>query len=192
MVRGTRWRGPLLGLTLVMKQFAVIFLPVIAVLGTPEGVKGWRPRTVLAAVATAAVLTAPFLLWGPRSFLDSVVGLHLRQPFRSDSLSLLAAGQQWVGWPPPSAHLWLTVVAVVGAWAIVVRLAPREPWAVAAGSALVLFGFVIMSKQAFSNYYFLMVGLALLGVSSWAARGAKDVPSPPQAGDREAAPVAGR
>ena len=36
------------------------------------------------------IVTLPFFLWSPGDFWNSVVTLQFRQPFRTDSLSLLA------------------------------------------------------------------------------------------------------
>lgn len=146
----------------------MIFLPVIVVIG---GLRDRRRRfaTLAWAAGVAAMLTLPFLLWDVGDFVRSVVVLHLRQPFRDDSLSLLAAGVRVLGWPPASVPAVLMGLALLGTSALVLWRAPRTTWAVAAGSAFVMLGFVILSKQAFANYYFLIAGLIFLSVSSWDA-----------------------
>ena len=47
-------------------------------------------RFLLAAAGIAALVTLPFVVWQPRAFVDSVVLLQMREPFRIDSLSYLS------------------------------------------------------------------------------------------------------
>jgi hypothetical protein len=163
------WAG-LLGLAAVLKQYAVAFLPVILVNVRRRASARALARPVGVALATAGLATVPFFVWGPADFLASVVELHLRQPFREDSLSFLAASVRLADWPPPALRSVPTLLGTVVALAFVLLKAPRRSWGVGAGCALVMFGFVALSKQAFANYYFLIFALTCLALASWEPR----------------------
>ena len=75
----------LLGFTLATKQYLVVALPAFWLL---RGVFARRDWLIL--LGSAVAVTLPFLLANPREFWRAVVEWQLIQPFRSDSVSLLA------------------------------------------------------------------------------------------------------
>ena len=155
-------RAPVaLGLMLAVKQYLAVGALFVPLLPLPAG--GKRMRALGVAVATAAAVTVPFFLWDPTGFMRSVVLLQLREPFRMDSLSLLAwmAGQ---GMPTPG------VVATLAAGATGVGLAlwrlPRTAGGFAAGMAIATLLLFLFGKKAFCNYYFFVLGAMAVAVAA--------------------------
>jgi hypothetical protein len=145
----------LVGLLLSSKQYLVLLAPSAALL-----MAGLRPRRsdllrdYGKALGTAAVVTLPPALWDLPAFWHSTVWVHVRQPFRPDSLA-------FPGWLYARTGVWLDVwaafaVALV-AVAVVVWRGRGTPAEFAAASALTLGLFFAFSKQAFCNYYYLVV-----------------------------------
>ncbi len=145
--------GVLLGLLASSKQTTPFLVLPLAFAFPPEG----RRKAILAAAATLAALLVPFALWDPRGFLRGVVLFQFWNPFRDDSLALSAlAAHLRPG--DYSALSWLGLALSAGVLALAIRrridlaLAP----AVAAAAWVM---FLLLSKQAFCNYYWIAVGL---------------------------------
>jgi hypothetical protein len=155
----------LLGLLLTSKQYFVVVLPCLWLL-RPYATRG----RVLAMLSTAALSTVPFFLWDPGAFWRAIVSFQLIQPFRSDSVSLLVWSVDHLGWPPPSWYGVLPLVAGSLVAAATARWARPgvAPFCVAVGLALLVT--VLLSKQAFLNYYFL-VAEAFVVAGYWYAEG---------------------
>jgi hypothetical protein len=159
------------GALLATKQYFVLLAPVAFLLaGSPFE---WRSqlRFLGKAVATAAVLTLPFIVWNPAAFFRSVVMFQALQPFRPDALSYLAATAEH-GTPllPQWINFGAAAVAIgLGAWR-----APRTPAGFALTAAVAFLLFFAFAKQAFCNYYFLIVGILCCALATAArpARGA--------------------
>ncbi len=152
----------LLGFTLATKQYLVVALPAFWLL---RGVFARRDWLIL--LGSAVAVTLPFLLANPREFWRAVVEWQLIQPFRSDSVSLLALSVNQFGWPPAAVYGVLPIavglaVALLLAW----RLNPG-PSAFLLTTALALLATVLLSKQAFVNYYMFVGGCLLL--AAWVA-----------------------
>jgi hypothetical protein len=171
VVAGSRgnWRATpyLLGLLLVTKQYMILILPIVWLLRpaarSTVGIAGFVAR----AAAAAAVVTVPLALWRPAAFWDSVVRLQFRQPFREDSISLLVWLVNATGWPPPSVYGWLPLVAGTLTACLAAWRAPRTPAAFAGAVGVTLLVTFMVSKQAFTNYYFLAVGALLVAAACW-------------------------
>ena len=162
--RRARGSALVLGALLALKQFAVLLLPLVHLLAGEL-----RPRRSLRllvlALAVAAALIAPFLLWDPHAYLRSTVLFHLAQPFRADSLDF-AALWAWArgGVAPPTTVP--TLICLVAAFVVALRRCRPTPAGFAAGSALVLLATLAWSKQAHCNYLYLVVGLLLCSVAA--------------------------
>jgi hypothetical protein len=112
-------------------------------------------------------VTLPFFVIGPASFWKAIVEYQLIQPFRSDSISLLVSSVNTFGWPPPWTYGVLPLVGG-GLTALALALhAPRTPAAFAAAVGLTLLVTILLSKQAFMNYYFLVSGAFLIAAVAW-------------------------
>ncbi len=145
-----------LGLMFAVKQYFVLLAPLTFLLMPgPFDRKAWL-KLLLKAAAVTAVLTVPFFLWDPGAFWRSVVEFQGRQPFRVEALSYVAAtavnGQ-------PVMPLWLSFPAAVPGIVLGCVRAPKTPAAFAAASALTFLLFFAFAKQAFCNYYFMIVGM---------------------------------
>ena len=151
-----------LGLFLVSKQYVVIAIPVLWL------IRGWLTRRViLMSLGVASAMTLPFFLADPAAFWKAIVEFQLVQPFRADSLSLLVSSVNTFGWPPPWTYGVLPLVGG-GLTAIALALrAPRTPAAFAAAIGLTLLVTILLSKQAFMNYYFLVSGAFLIAAVAW-------------------------
>ena len=147
-----RGRGSLpvpLGLLIATKQYLPLVLLVTPLL---------RPnlRALLLKVAVvAALVTLPLALWDLPAFVHSAVLLQFRQPFRPDALSyLVPLSHLGIGTPPA----WPGFVAAGVAAALALRRCPRTPAGFAAAVGLILLAFFAFNKQAFCNYYHLVIG----------------------------------
>jgi hypothetical protein len=153
----------LFGLFVSAKQYLFLVVPLYALL-LPRPLPSWRQIAGLAlrAAAIPVALTAAFVAWSPRGFYHSVVELQFHQPFRKDALSysawLVKQGGQalpvWVGFA-------LAVVMV----ALALWRAPRTPAGFAAGVGLTMLALFSVNKQAFCNYYFLVLGAFACGAA---------------------------
>jgi len=151
-----------LGLFMVSKQYVMVALPLIWL------IREWLTRRViLVGVGLAAAVTLPFFLVNPAAFWKAIVQFQLVQPFRADSVSLLVYSVNTFGWPPPWTYSVLSLLGG-GLTALAVSLrAPRTPAAFAAGVGLTLLVTILLSKQAFLNYYFLVSGAFLIAAVAW-------------------------
>ncbi len=144
------WLPWAFGAWLATKQYMFLVVP-LGVLLLP---RPWTLRSVSRllgpALGVATALTLPWLLLEPVAFLKSVVALQVMQPFRADSLSLMARFSRDGIQPFPS---WVCFVAAGIAAFLAVRRAPRTPAGFCAATAAVFLAFLIVNKQAFWNYY---------------------------------------
>jgi hypothetical protein len=154
--------GVLLGLFLVSKQYVVIVIPLIWL------IRQWLTRrAILIGLGLAAAITLPFFLINPAAFWKAIVEYQLIQPFRSDSISLVVSSVNTFGWPPPWTYAVLPL-AGGGLTALALALhAPRTPSAFAAAVGLTLLVTILLSKQAFMNYYFFVSGAFLIAAVAW-------------------------
>jgi hypothetical protein len=162
-----------LGFLIASKQFMCVALVLTPLL------VGWNWRRLLAvavpACLTAAVVTLPLALLDFPSFVRSVVKFQMMTPFRSDSLSLLVLAKRSLHLTadPPSA-IGFAVLAAVAVLTLLRRKSGPAEFAI--GLAVCLLAFFAFNKQAFLNYYFLVIGALWCAV---AALGLPD-PEPPE------------
>ncbi|MFT3784537.1 MAG: hypothetical protein QM770_00035 [Tepidisphaeraceae bacterium] len=139
------------GLMLAVKQYTVIWLPLLWVW------TGWK--STLKALAVAAIVTLPFLLWGPTSFVRSVAVWQLIQPFRPDALSYPALWFAKTNIQPPVI---LAFIAMAMGLGFGVWKSPRTLGGLLAAMTVTMLLFVAFNKQAFCNYYALIAALAAM------------------------------
>jgi hypothetical protein len=141
-----------------IKQYTPLLLAPL-VLAMPRGT---RLRSMALAAAGAVAIAVPFVLWDPQGFLRGVVLFQMEQPFRPDALSWPAALFRLTGTQAPA---W---IAFAAAAAVVVWVARGRVTVARAllGGALAWLVFVVLSKQAFCNYYWLAVGLLCAAVAA--------------------------
>lgn len=153
VAKARAWIGPgvALGLAAASKQYAPLLVaPLWLTLGPP---RRWRSLAVAAAITAASLL--PFAVWDAAGLVRGLLEFQIRQPFRPDALSwpamvLQLGGPQLPSWP---AFAVAVLVLAVAAWHTTsvgqALLASAAAWT----------AFVLLSKQAFCNYYWLSVGL---------------------------------
>jgi uncharacterized membrane protein len=168
-----RWRRALpyaLGLFFATKQYSILTVPFVGFLAVREEGSGSTQRLVAKAVAVAAAVTVPFVLWDPGGFWRSVVQFQIMQPLRTDALSYLV----WISRRAPNVPLlmWTPFVAFAAVTALLLWRTPRSPAYFAAAVTLSSLAFFALSKQAFCNYYYYVIATACC------AAAAAGVPAP--------------
>ncbi len=153
--RGTVWgvaSAIAFGLMLASKQYMILALPLVLLLPIPRKA-GRLAAFVIIAIVVAAAVTLPMALWDVKAFIHSAVTLQFQQPFRADALSYLvplrAGGTTAVAW---TSFACAAVAGLLALWRC-----PRTPAGFAIAFALVFFAFFATSKQAFCNYYALVL-----------------------------------
>jgi hypothetical protein len=161
--RGMRVLPAALGLLLATKQYMVFALPA-ALLLVPRP-WSWRRAVVLlgGALLTAAVISAPLVLWDWRAFVHSAGTVQKLAPFREDALSYLVwIYHQWGKQP----GIWLAFVTMLAGTGIGLWRSPRDPSGFAATLALTYLPFIAFNKQAFANYYLFVIGALCCAVAA--------------------------
>lgn len=168
-IRAPRWTPVLLGLLIASKQYMLpVLVPAVALLEAARRRTGAK-RMIGIPIAVAAATVLPFLLWNPAEFIHSVVLLQAYQPFRPDSVSIpgLLARLDLIVLPA-----WIAFLGGGAALLAVSRWAPRTPAGFAGATAIFFFVFFLLSKQAFMNYYYLVLVAVSCAVAATAsARG---------------------
>jgi hypothetical protein len=151
------------GLLAVTKQYLLLAAPLIVRFAWPLR-RRWR--FLLAAAGIAALVTVPLAIVQPRAFVESVVLLQLREPFRIDSLSYLSWGARH-DWGAGSFAWSLGAAALALAFSVVST--PNTPAGFALGLALSTFATFAFGSKAFCNYYFFVAGILCCGAAALAA-----------------------
>ena len=161
--RGSRLGGgAAVVLLLTAKQYAIVWLPLERMVRRVLGV-----RALLVGVGVATLLVVGAFLWSPSDFWSSVVRAQFVQPYRSDSVSL-AVDLVNAGVPLPATALSVgSLLAGLGvAWWVRATAPVDATWAVL-GLGLSLLATVLLSKQAFTNYFFLIHACTVFGIALW-------------------------
>jgi hypothetical protein len=154
----------LLGLGIASKQYFIIF-PVLFLLPT------LRPRVVIAAVAVALLVTAPFVAWGPAAFWDHVLGNvnNAPDPDRVTAWAMLVrAGVPASRMLTLELALWGAAATLALAW-----LGRQHLQSQLLACGLALFAFTLGATFAGYNYY--VYGLAFF---TWGLMLAPRAPAP--------------
>ncbi|MEY4575674.1 MAG: hypothetical protein RL701_377 [Pseudomonadota bacterium] len=157
-VRRSTWLFVPLGLLFASKQYMfVMAAPLVWLLptSTDSSARHATRNLLVSATLLAAAVTLPLFVINPKAFYECMVLLQLRQPFRPESLSLVAWWQAHFGARLPN---WLCFASIVPAAGFVLWRCERSAASFATGLALVSFAFFFLSKQAFPNYYFYSIG----------------------------------
>ena len=150
------------GLLLVSKQYLVLAAPIVLRMAWKNG--RITPTFVVRSLIAGSVVTLPFLLWNPRAFVETVVLLQAREPFRLDSLSLLSWAAR-AGWGQGS-FLWPLAAGAV-ATAFAMWRTPNTPAGAAASVSLSALAAFVFGSKAFCNYYFFVVGALCCTVAAF-------------------------
>lgn len=159
-VRAERFTVVSLGLLVAVKQDMLLIWPLALIFLGQDARSRWRLGWQSAAIALAVSL--PMILWSVPDFVRSAVLLHVEQPFRPDSLSFLA-------WFSHDGHAalptWIAFASVIPVTILAAWRLPRTPSALAASVAIVYFVFFVLSKQAFVQYYYFVIGALCCAVA---------------------------
>jgi hypothetical protein len=98
-----------------------------------------------------------------RAFIDDVVLLQMREPFRIDSLSYLAWAAQ-MGWGAGS-FVWSIAATGIALTAGMIRT-PNTPAGFAASLALSSFAMFTFGSKAFCNYYFFVIAAMCCAIAT--------------------------
>jgi hypothetical protein len=159
-VRAPRVLGVALGLLIVVKQYALIGLPLALLLVAPAQRARWRIGWQ--SIAVAAAITVPFVLWDIDAFSWSTLGSIAGQVFRPDTLTYLAALPG--DWGPRLSVVGAVVLLPVAA--LIAWRAPRTPSGFAISFAFMLMAFFAFSRQGGGNYYFAVIGALCCAVAA--------------------------
>ncbi|MBI3183477.1 MAG: hypothetical protein HYZ28_15170 [Myxococcales bacterium] len=150
-----------LGLLLAVKQYFVLIAPLMLLIA--PAARRELLRFSLKAVILALAVTLPLALWDVGGFVSSVVTFQGKQPFRPDALSFVAwTAREGI----PVLPGWVSFAAVVPVLGFAFWRAPRSPFGFAAASALLYLLFFGFAKQAFANYYFLVIGALCCAIAA--------------------------
>jgi hypothetical protein len=150
-----RWLPFIFGLLFASKQYLLFLIPLTFLL-IPSG-SVWRNWTRIygGMAGVAAAVTAPLALWNIPAFLWNVGEAQWYQIFRMDALSFPALYARVFDQIPSQL---IGFIALAIAFLPVWRFAPRTPTGFAISIAWCLEIFFAFNKQAFCNYYFLVIG----------------------------------
>ena len=152
------------GLFLAVKQYALLGLPLAALLVRPPWTFTRLKPLVGRALLVAAAVSLPLALLDPAAFVHSVVTLQFHQPFRANALSYLTLMIGSDGHVPVGAGAAFLAAAVVAGLAL--WRAPRTPAGFALGLSATFLVFFGLNKQAFCNYYFFVIGALCVAVAA--------------------------
>ena len=166
--------GILFGLSLAMKQQALLFLPLLVLFAYQQLSRRDAARLLLSGLAVAGVIVLPFLAWDPRAFLAGTAGFFYGSgvasyPIRGIGLQGILLSHGLIGnrWDPfPSAQLQIPLLAI--ALVVAVRDLRRgwswtHYWAWLGVEALIVFGF---GRSLSPNYLDLTIAFFLLALGS--------------------------
>jgi hypothetical protein len=153
-----------LALFLAVKQYAVLGLPLAALLVHPPWTFTRIKPLVGRALLVAAAVSLPLALLDPAAFVRSVVTLQFHQPFRANALSYLTLMAGPDGHAPVGAAAAFLAAAIVAGLAL--WRAPRSPAGFALGLSATFLVFFCLNKQAFCNYYFFVIGALCIAVAA--------------------------
>ena len=150
------WMPVALGLLFASKQY-MIFMAPLAILLIPPGAR-WRDRVQIlgGAVGVAFLVTAPLAFADFPAFLWNVGLSQWYQVYRLDALSYAVIYTRALHQPPIQL---LPLIILCFAFLLAWRYAWRSPAGFASALAFSLGLFFAFSKQAFCNYYFLVIGV---------------------------------
>ena len=153
MARQSRLAPWFAGLLTVTKQYLGLAVPLLWRYGHTQ--PGGSASFVARAAAAGVVVILPFAAWNFEAFVDTVVMLQTREPFRADSLSYLSWAARH-GWPAGS-FLWAVAAALI-ALAIALWGTPNTVAGFSGGLALSALAMFAFGSKAFCNYYFFVIG----------------------------------
>lgn len=154
-IRRPRWLSFAFGLFFASKQYLIFIFPLVFLLIPFKS--SWKKTIVSLTeiIGTSLVVTAPLALWNFSAFLWNVGIAQWYQVFRLDALSYFALYTLAFNQKPSQLISFIVLtISLFFIW----RLIPRTPTGFAVATAWCLGIFFAFNKQAFCNYYFLVIG----------------------------------
>jgi hypothetical protein len=154
--------GIIMGLLFSTKQYVVLAAPLIFKL---------RQRLLmwLVAALAAVALFLPFILWNWDAMYDDLIGFFLKSKGRSDALSICGAMKRiaHAAWGINYEIPWMVVAPLwVGGLVFFTWKMKRSFAGMLFSTASLWLFFFIFGKQAFMNYWYLILFALLLAVAA--------------------------
>lgn len=166
------WLG--LGLLISVKQYAILLAAALVYARPWSAGAVERSRTLGRGVAVALATVLPFVVWAPLDVWRSLVTVHLLQPYRTDSLSILAFADNRLGTDLAPLATPLTLLSLgLAAW-YVASMRLRTWTGVGIAAAVSMAGFLLFAKQAHTNYWLVVVAAICLALSLATDRDAQE------------------
>lgn len=159
-----RWLAIPAGLLFVSKQYMLFFVPLILMLLPYKAAWSVWIKRIAQIAFVGLVVTAPLAFWSFHSFVWNIVSVHLKQMLRLDALTYLAMYTRITNVEPSQ---WIGFAVLVFCFYWTWRFFPRTPAGFSSAFAFCLLTFFAFSKQAFCNYYYLVIGMICCTVSSF-------------------------
>ncbi len=150
------WKTVAQGLFFASKQYLLFVYPLILLLIPSRSSKQAWIKNMAMPVGIAFLVTAPLAIMNFPAFLWNVGLAQWYQNFRTDALSFAAFYHNLTGNMP---SLFLPFIVLAISLVIVWRYVLRSPAGYCAALTFCLVMFFAFGKQAFANYYFLIIGL---------------------------------
>jgi len=150
------WRGVWLGLLFSSKQYVVLAAPMVMKLRRCR----WWVWAV--GLAVGLLLIAPFALWDWSALYHDVLGFFYTSDIRPDALSLVAVPQRFgrdVPW-------WVVLPIWCAAVVFFTRKMRRTLSGMLFSTASTWLLFFLLGKQAFMNYWYLILFTLLMAVGA--------------------------
>jgi hypothetical protein len=168
----------LAGFFLGLKQYTPLAIPALVCLCRDRRDRYRLLSLLWGAAVLVTSFTILFLLWDPAAFLNGVLLHQFRLPFRTDALSFAAYIVRRGG---PVLPAWVPLALAVAAMTFALRKLPRTPAACASVIAGTYLVFFVFNKQAFCNYYFLVIGALCCSIAVFKpGRAEESLPPVPQ------------
>jgi hypothetical protein len=155
--RRQRLAGMALAVTIVVKQYGILWLPAAWTTGRLS------MRRTLPWLLLGLLTFVPFLAWHPRAIYRGLVQFQLESPFRVDSLSVPAQVAIFTGNGHHTSGFHIPAIAGFIAAALVMALLLRrrnQPLSYAVlGAAAIFLAFFVFNKSSHLNYYWLVHSL---------------------------------
>ncbi len=154
-VKKTKWLPYALGLMIASKQYYVFIFPFLYFLIPLK--TNWREliKPFAALIATGLIVTAFLALQNIPAFLWNVGLIQWYQPFRTDALSFAALYTHAIQASPPSS---IAFIALLIAFLFAKHCLTPSPENFVLALSLGFGIFFAFNKQAFCNYYYLLLG----------------------------------
>lgn len=152
---------------IAVKQYSVIYiLPFLFIID----LKNWRLYLVMFTVVAVPILI--YAIWDIKHFMDGVVALQLKQPFRPESKSLASFFQNYFNISIHGLRTFLGILGISTTIGLICAILKKRTATndlsrikfVIFIACFLFFNFLMFSKQSFTNYYFFLGTMLYLAI----------------------------